>query len=96
MDGGYERDGFTSLVVERLPGDENDVPIRRLVDWVDDDRRVGRRRRREALDLGRRCSDDDQRQADGRAYRKYIAGTTTMFRSVEVVKPQRITIAIGV
>ena len=37
-----------------------------------------------------------RRQADGRAYRKYIAGTTTMFRSVEVIKPQRITMAIGV
>ena len=33
---------------------------------------------------------------DGRAYRKYIVGTTTMFRSVEVIKPQRITMAIGV
>ena len=33
---------------------------------------------------------------DGRAYRKYIVGTTTMFRSVEVNKPQRITVAIGV
>ena len=30
MDGGYERDGFASLVVERLSGDEiEDVPVRR-------------------------------------------------------------------
>ena len=33
---------------------------------------------------------------DGRAYRKYIVGTTTMFKSVEVINPERMTIAIGV
>ena len=29
-------------------------------------------------------------------YRKYNVGTTNMFRSVDVVNPQRITIAMGV
>jgi hypothetical protein len=31
-----------------------------------------------------------------RPYLKYIVGTTTMFKRVELIKPQRITIAIGV
>ena len=34
--------------------------------------------------------------ADGCAYRRYNVGTTTMFSSVDVISPQRITIAIGV
>jgi len=31
-----------------------------------------------------------------RPYRKYIVGTTTMFNSVDVINPNKITIAIGV
>lgn len=31
-----------------------------------------------------------------RPYCKYIVGTTTMFNSVDVINPNRITIAIGV
>src|SRR5437879_6368937 len=39
------------------------------------------------------CAGDN---ADGFAYLKYNVGTTIMFSSVEVVRPQRMTIAIGV
>ena len=38
----------------------------------------------------------DVGRADGRAYRRYIVGTTTMFRRVDVINPHRITMAIGV
>lgn len=34
--------------------------------------------------------------SSGRAYLRYSVGTTNMFSSVEVVRPQRMTIAIGV
>lgn len=47
------------------------------------------------------CAPEVERPAaptagSGRANRRYIVGTTTMFSSVDVVNPQRMTMAIGV
>ena len=50
--------------------------------------------------IPKNCSDVNgnatRHPPSGRPYRKYIAGTTTMLSSVDVISPHRMTMAIGV